>query len=220
MRRRTLPVTTTRADARRTYDRISGVYDRTEGLFEHAAISRAVRAAQVKQGEHVLEIGPGTGYALDQLTAAAGPSGAIVALDLSRRMLEQIRRRGRAPSAGLVLGDATALPLASGRFDLAFMSFVLELLPSDDIDTALAEVRRVLKPGGRLVNLSLSRERLNLFTRLYERGHTLFPRLLDCRPIYADECAGDAGLDVVETQSIGIWGLSAAIVVARKPEST
>jgi ubiquinone/menaquinone biosynthesis C-methylase UbiE len=95
---------------------------------------------------------------------------------------------------------------------------VLELLPTDAIAIALTEIRRVLKPGGRFVNLSLTRDSPNLMTRLYERGHALFPRLLDCRPIYAASSAAAAGFEIGTVRRIGVWGLPADIVLARKAE--
>jgi demethylmenaquinone methyltransferase/2-methoxy-6-polyprenyl-1,4-benzoquinol methylase len=212
-----LPVRTTKLDARRTYDRLSRVYDLTEGVFEAAAIRHALTVAGASPGEAVLEIGPGTGRALDQLGAAVGESGIICGVDISRGMLARAQDRTHLRRTLLAVGDAAALPLVGGRFDLAFMSFVLELLPTDEIPRALAEVARVLKPRGRLINLSLSREQPNAMTRLYEWGHRMLPRLLDCRPIYGRRSIEAANFEIAAAHRTSVWGLPAEIVLARKP---
>jgi demethylmenaquinone methyltransferase/2-methoxy-6-polyprenyl-1,4-benzoquinol methylase len=210
-------VRTTREQTRRTYDRISATYDLTEGVLEAGSIRKALALAAVTKGECVFEVGPGTGVALERLRRAVGDEGVACGVDLSPRMLQHALHARELHGALLVEGDAVALPLATARFDVAFMSFVLELFPTDDIDRVLRELRRVLRPGGRLVNLSLSRESPNLMTRLYERGHALMPRLLDCRPIYAARSIRAAGFEIVLVRPIRIWGLPADIVLARKP---
>src|SRR5574338_768953 len=142
---RILPVRTTRQQTRRTYDRISGIYDLTEGMLEAGSIRKALRLAGATRGECVIEVGPGTGVALERLRRAVGDEGVACGVDLSPRMLQHALRSRELRRALLVEGDAVALPIASARFDLAFMSFVLELFPTDDLDRVLAELRRILR---------------------------------------------------------------------------
>ena len=212
-----LPVRTTRSDTRRTYDRLSRVYDFTEGVFECAAKSRAMRVAAAAPGETLLEIGPGTGWALQRLSQATGRQGRAYGVDISAGMLGVAHQRLRRTHVLLAAADAAALPFAGDMFDLAFMSFVLELMPTEEIPSVLAEILRVLRPGGRLVDLSLSREAPNVMTRLYERGHRLLPHLLDCRPIYSRQSTEAAGMELLRAERLRIWGLPAEITLARKP---
>ena len=106
--------------------------------------------AGVRAGSRVLDVGAGTG---DQTLLAArrvGPGGAVLATDISVSMLDLAREAVRAAGLDNVetrVMDAQQLDLASGSFDAAIARFSLQFIP--DVQQALAEVRRVLKPGGR-----------------------------------------------------------------------
>ena len=212
-----LPVQTTRREAQRTYGRLSRFYDATEGLLEARIKRRALRLAGAVPGETVLEVGPGTGWALERLSRAVGREGLVCGVDIAPGMLAVADRRLRRRRTLLALGDAAALPIGDGRCNLVFMSFVLELMPTEEIPAVLAEVMRVLRPGGRLVDVSLSRESPNLATRLYEWGHERLPQLLDCRPIYARRSLETAGFKITAGRRASILGLPVEIVLGRKP---
>lgn len=104
-------------------------------------------------GERILDLGAGTGYyALDVARAVAAPGGELEAFDLQPEMLADLAARARAAglqNVGTTTGDATALPYPDASFDAAYLVTVLGEIP--DQDRALREVRRVLRPGGRLV---------------------------------------------------------------------
>jgi SAM-dependent methyltransferase len=97
----------------------------------------------------VLDIGSGPGFLAAEMAAEMGPDGRVVGLDPSESMLALGRRRG-AP-AEFVEGDALALPFGDESFDAAVATQVYEYVA--DMPTALAEARRVLRPGGRLLIL-------------------------------------------------------------------
>jgi SAM-dependent methyltransferase len=120
----------------------------------HPFITRARLKAvlEAKQGERVLEVGPGTGYYTLDVAEWVGPDGSVDILDLQQEMLDHTMRR--AAERNLVnitptRSDATALPFEDETFDAAFLVTVLGEIP--DQDAALRELARVLKPGGRLV---------------------------------------------------------------------
>jgi len=103
-------------------------------------------------GERVLEIGPGTGYYSLEVAHRLAPAGRLDIVDLQQPMLEEtMRRAGQRGVGGIVpmRGDAQALPYPDAVFDAAFLVATLGEIP--DQDAALAELRRVLEPGGRLV---------------------------------------------------------------------
>jgi ubiquinone/menaquinone biosynthesis C-methylase UbiE len=103
-------------------------------------------------GERVLEVGPGTGYYTLAVANAIGPGGRLDALDLQQPMLDELARRAERRRIANVVptqGDAQRLPYPDATFDAAFLVATLGEIP--DGDRALAELRRVLKRGGRLV---------------------------------------------------------------------
>jgi ubiquinone/menaquinone biosynthesis C-methylase UbiE len=103
-------------------------------------------------GERVLEVGPGTGYYTLDLAEWVGPDGTVEIFDIQQEMLdhtmERVRERGIS-NVHPTLGDARSLPYADDSFDAAALTAVLGEVP--DPDTALREINRVLKPGGRLI---------------------------------------------------------------------
>jgi ubiquinone/menaquinone biosynthesis C-methylase UbiE len=120
----------------------------------HPLITRArLRATlEPKAGERILEIGPGTGYYSLPVAEWLSPDGHLQLIDIQREMLDHTMLR--ADQCGLEnitaeLGDAQALPYPENAFEAAYLITVLGEIP--DQDRALRELRRVLRPGGRLV---------------------------------------------------------------------
>ena len=215
-----LSVSSTREETRAAYDLMSGFYDLVAGWAEHPAITHALEAAHIMEGESVLEVGFGTGWAIEMIHRAVGESGRVCGIDLSAGMIEMTMRRlakaGFAGGVELEQGDMTKMPYPDGIFDVVFSSFVIELLDTPEIPAALSEIRRVLKPGGRFVDVSMSKSGDGAMVRLYEWLHARLPRYVDCRPIYVQELIESAGFEVMETEMRKVMGLPVEIVVAGK----
>jgi demethylmenaquinone methyltransferase/2-methoxy-6-polyprenyl-1,4-benzoquinol methylase len=150
------------------FDRIAPVYDamnRAMTLGLDRRWRRATVAAVVAPGDRVLDACCGTG---DLALAAARAGGRVTGLDFSERMLEHARRKSTAVE--WVSGDVLALPFADAAFDAATVGFGVRNL--DDHARGLAELRRVLRPGGRLGVLEITRPRglLAPFYRLWFDG--------------------------------------------------
>ena len=208
-----------RAEAARTYDRLSRFYDYTEGLFErrHQDIGLGELAAQ--PGEQVLEIGYGTGRCLVAIARSVGPRGKVAGIDISAGMCEvtrkRLRRKGLSERVDLRVGDAVQLPFEDGSFDAIFSSFCLELFAAADVPNLLGECRRVLRPGGRIVVVSMvSTSHLGTVTRVYLWGHEHFPRFVDCRPIPLEKWLVRAGFRPDRVLRSGLFGLPVAVAKA------
>lgn len=140
---------------RRMFDRIAPVYDAMNRLMTAGLDQRWRRetaTAVVRPGDRVLDVCCGTG---DLAVAAAEAGGHVTGLDFSEPMLERARRKSA--EIEWVEGDALALPFADGSFDAVTVGFGVRNLP--DIEAGLAELRRVLRPEGRLAVLEITRPR-------------------------------------------------------------
>jgi ubiquinone/menaquinone biosynthesis C-methylase UbiE len=115
-----------------------------------AGPERILGAFGIGRGERVLEVGPGIGYYSADAARRVGREGRLFCLDVQREMLGAVRTKVAVGGgeALLIQGSATQLPLATGSVDHVFFIAVLGEVP--DHPRALAEVRRVLRPGGRL----------------------------------------------------------------------
>jgi ubiquinone/menaquinone biosynthesis C-methylase UbiE len=113
-----------------------------------------VEALQLRGGEAVLDVGAGPGLLACEMADAVGPDGSVRGVDPSDSMLAIAERRRASADGdrvGFVRGDAGQLPFADDSFDAAVSTQVYEYVA--DMPAALAEVRRVLRPGGRLLVL-------------------------------------------------------------------
>jgi ubiquinone/menaquinone biosynthesis C-methylase UbiE len=120
----------------------------------HPLITRARlrEALDPRPGERILEVGPGTGYYALEVADWIGPDGQLEIFDLQQEMLDHTMREACERGLGNVAathGDATRLPFEDASFAAAYLVTVLGEIP--DQDAALRELRRVLRPAGRLV---------------------------------------------------------------------
>jgi demethylmenaquinone methyltransferase/2-methoxy-6-polyprenyl-1,4-benzoquinol methylase len=109
----------------------------------------------VRPGDRVLDVCCGTGDLALASRRLLGSTGQVTGLDFSERMLERARRKST--DVDWVRGDALALPFADGSFDAATVGFGVRNLA--DLEAGLRELRRVLRPGGRLAVLEITRPR-------------------------------------------------------------
>ena len=130
------------------FDGAADHYDRTRAISDEA-MGRTISllTSELRDRGRVLEVGVGTGLLALRLHEAGVP---VFGLDLSAPMLAKlVEKAGGAPPLPLVIGDATAMPIADGAFGAAYLRWVLHLIP--DWRVALAEMARVVRPGGVLL---------------------------------------------------------------------
>ncbi len=146
---------------RGVFDSVASKYDVMNDLMSmglhRAWKAYTVAVANLREGDRVLDIAGGTGDLAKAFSSKVGSRGRVVLTDINETMLRQ--GRDRLVDAGLNLPtaicDAEALPFASGSFDLVSVAFGLRNMTHKD--RALAEMNRVLRPGGRLLVLEFSK---------------------------------------------------------------
>jgi demethylmenaquinone methyltransferase/2-methoxy-6-polyprenyl-1,4-benzoquinol methylase len=205
-----LPVLQSKEERRDFYDKIAGVYDLLAEKSERPMREIGLDLLDPTAGEHVLEIGFGTGHCLVELATAVGPGGSAFGIDISPNMLQRTRELLQDNDLGnhveLQVGDAERLPYEADSLDAIFMSFTLELFDITEIPRVLSGCKRVLKPNGRMVVVSISKEgRQGMVVKAFEWTHRHFPNLMDCRPIYARKALEAAGFRVQEVILENMW---------------
>ncbi|SFJ57922.1 demethylmenaquinone methyltransferase [Thermoflavimicrobium dichotomicum] len=154
------------------FESIAKDYDRMNTLLSfrrHKAWRKfAMKKMAVKPGDTAIDVCCGTcDWAIS--LAEASQTGKVVGLDFSANMLavgrEKIKKMGLDPQIELVQGDAMQLPFPDNTFDHATIGFALRNVP--DLVQVLKEMKRVVKPGGQVVSLELSKPTWPVFRQLY-----------------------------------------------------
>ena len=144
---------------RAMFDRIAGVYDRMNALMtaglDRRWRSRAADLAAVGPGDRVLDVATGTGDLALELARRVAPDGEVVGSDFAEAMLERAREKaaGR-PDVHFEWGDALALDYPDDAFAAATVAFGARNFA--DLHRGLAEMTRVVRPGGRVVVLEIT----------------------------------------------------------------
>jgi demethylmenaquinone methyltransferase / 2-methoxy-6-polyprenyl-1,4-benzoquinol methylase len=178
------------------FDGVAAKYDVTNdvlSLGQTRLWRRAVaQALDVRAGERVLDLGAGTGTSSLPFAAAGA---AVVPCDFSLGMLREGKKRH--PELPLTAGDATRLPFADASFDAVTISFALRNV--HDTDAALREMRRVAKPGGRLVICEFSHPTYRPFRTVYTEY------LMRALPPVAKSVSSNPDAYVYLAESIRAW---------------
>ncbi len=204
-----------------------------------AAVVRAQRVQirellGAREGEALADLGCGPGHLAAELALDVGPCGRVIALDREPGMVKAATARLTGEGSQIVLADVTAVPVADLQLDRAVAIQVLEYVP--DVERALSEVRRVLKPGGTAVLVDTDwrsavwhtddRNRTDAVLRAWE-GHFRHPHLPVMMPGLA-RSAGFTSVDVValpmvetqtgaDTYSMGMAAAIAHFVARTEP---
>jgi len=155
--------------------RTSDIVAQREATIERLAL---------RPGEAVIDVGSGPGFLCESMAAAVGSAGRVLGIDRSAELVAFASERQTSPVIAYRVGDALALEAPDRSFDVAVSTQVLEYVP--DTDAALAEIHRVLRPGGRCVIVdtdcdsivwhSSEPERMLRVLEVWE-GHCAHPRL-------------------------------------------
>ena len=170
---------------RRLFSTIADRYDLITALLSYGQDARwktrLVREAHITPDDRALDLACGTGDIAFAVAAAGAQR--VIGLDLTVRMLEladgKQKGAGARPSTakiGLVAGDMTALPFDAAQFDLVTTGYGLRNVP--DLNGAIAEIARVLRPGGRMLSLDFNRPQSRIVRAVYLSYLTIAGSLL------------------------------------------
>jgi ubiquinone/menaquinone biosynthesis C-methylase UbiE len=196
------------------YNRIAPVYDLFGILMESKARQRALEIAAIQNGEKILEVALGTGLNFVELMKR-NPQGWVEGIDISMKMLEKTRKR--ASKTGLqnytlYLCDCRHLPFEDGTFNVLMNQYMFDILPVEDFIPILLEYKRVLKDGGRiiLVNMTKGEKWVN---QIYEEIYKLKPPLLaGCRGIVAQPFLEKIGFKEIKREFVSQLGFPSEVV--------
>jgi ubiquinone/menaquinone biosynthesis C-methylase UbiE len=171
------------------YDSLSGIYDVWGTLAESRARNRAIELADIRDGQDILEVAVGTGLAFYEIVKR-NRKGQNLGIDISQGMLDKAKKRlSRLAGVNyrLELGSAFHLPAEDQKFDLLVNNYMFDLIPFDEMDGILPEFHRVLKKGGKLVLVNMTKgERFG--SGLYDLIFRLSPKSMGgCRGIKLSE---------------------------------
>jgi len=198
------------------YDRAADFYHLIMGVWEIKANNEAIKMAELKENELVLDIAAGTGWVFKRILLSAKG----VAVDFSWNMCKQCKKYGT-----VIQANALSLPFKDKSFDVVFSSFLLDLLPLDEIQMALAEMKRVLKDDGRIVAVTMSKNGKGIAKAariLYEIFYDFWPVIsgyrASSRPIYLHNEIERAGLEIIKQKltKIPLFQFPIDICIAKK----
>jgi ubiquinone/menaquinone biosynthesis C-methylase UbiE len=198
------------------YSQTAGIYDLWGALTETTARRRSLELADIQNGEAVLEVAVGTGLTFREILRA-NPDGENYGIDLTPAMLQKAEQKAAQTGQKnyqLRPGDAYHLQFPDQRFDLLVNNFMFDLLPEADFSAVLAEFRRVLKPGGRMVLVNMTQAE-RFYQGIYERIYRLNPRWLGgCRGVLLAEYVQEVGFAQVRRETVSQLGFPAEILTA------
>lgn len=155
------------AEIAKQYDFMNSVLS----FWQHKLWRRfAMKKLRLSAGGQALDVACGTGDWTLSLARVVGVQGKVTGLDYSKEMLgvaiKKLGKRGLLErQVNLMQGDAMQLPFPDDSFDVATIGFALRNVP--DVPTVLKEMRRVVKPGGQVVSLELSKPKSRMFRSIY-----------------------------------------------------
>lgn len=171
---------------------------------------KALRLVRLSGGENVLDIGCGTGTVAIMAKRQVGEKGHVCGIDASPQMLARAGKKAR--KAGLELdfrnASVESMPFPDGHFDVVLSSMMLHHLPSKLRQQCAVEVRRVLKPGGRLlaVDFGTAPGKKGIVAHFHRHGHI---NLAEMVTVFKE-----AGLNIANSGAVGIGDLEYVIAVA------
>lgn len=197
----------------------AALYDFTVWLLslgrERVLRERILRLARLSPGDEVLDVGCGTGTLAITAKGQVGITGNVYGVDASSEMLARASKKARKAGVDIVLekGLVEALSFPDARFDVVLSTVMLHHLPGRIRRLCAAEIRRVLKPGGRVLAVDFGtspNDKRGFVAHFHRHGHINLSEIV--------ALFSEAGLNIVESGAVGIGGLQFVLAEAPSPQ--
>ena len=209
-----------KSDVPRIYKNVASVYDIWAQLAESKARNRCLELARIRDGESVLEVAVGTGLTFLEILRL-NSAGQNEGIDLTEEMLN--RAKEKAKNLGvfnyrLEIGDAYDLHYSDKSFDLVINNYMFDLLPEEDFSVVLAEFNRVLRPGGRLVLVNMTKPE-HWYNSVWENIYRVNPAWMGgCRGVFLQPHLESVGFVDVRREFISQLTFPSEVVYGFKPK--
>ena len=209
---------------KRAYNRRSWVYSKTVARMEWGYHLAALEVAKIKPGETILEVAVGPGLTITELAARTGKATKVHGVDTSTGMLALAKQNLTSHGFSnfeLKEADSRHLPFDDHSFDVLYNGYMLDLIPEQDMPGILNEFYRVLKPGGRMILLNMSKRDGSVQTSR-ETLYSILPAkfvlyvLGGCRPVLMEGMTKRAGFENINRTFLD-GKFPSEIVIATKP---
>jgi len=203
------------------YSHLAPIYDTWAWLTERNARDRCLHLARIRDGQDVLEVAVGSGLAFVKILQS-NPSGHNEGVDLTPAMLLRARKKAVRTGLGpehysLQVGDAYQLPFPEGSFDVLVNNYMFDLLPERDFLPVLEEFKRVLRSGGRLAIVNMTRGK-RWYNGIWNWVYRMSPALLGgCRPVSLLPLLQRCGFQELTSEYVSQLTFPSEIVIAVKP---
>ncbi len=209
---------------KQAYNRRGWIYSKTVAPMEWEYHLMTLEQANVQPGEKVLEVAVGPGLTAVELARRVGKETTFYGMDISTGMLrltEQRLRENGFSQFQLKEGNASQIPFDSNIFDVLYNAYMLDLIPEPQMPGILTEFKRVLRPGGRMILLNMSKPGAEVILFREKLYHLLPPSLVlylmgGCRPVLMEDLTRKAGFSQVQRMYV-VGKAPSEIVFAVKP---
>ena len=205
-------------DVGKLYDRTAWFYDVWATLTETKAQHRAIELANIQDAIAILEVAVGTGRLFNRIVER-NPNGRNIGIDISKGMLAKAKSRlSKQPNSNysLDIGSAFDIKMDDLSVDILFNNYMFDLIPFDQMDTVINEFSRVLKPGGKLVLVNMTKAE-QFGAGLYERIYRISPTLMGgCRGVQLSNLLAEHGFIIENREYIQQMLFPSEVILATK----
>ena len=205
-------------DVGKLYDRTAWFYDIWASLTESKAQKRAIEIAEVQNKTTILDVAVGTGRLFRKIVKQ-NPDGKNYGIDISEGMLAKAKMKLSKLGNqiySLEIGSAFDIRMDDGSVDILFNNYMFDLISFDQMDNVINEFARVLKPGGKLVLVNMTKAE-QFGAGLYEKIYRISPPLMGgCRGVQMFNLLTEHGFKLITREYVQQMLFPSEIILATK----